>query len=225
MKGIIVAASLFCVALIGLGVFFATRTTSSSARIVPINQQYTNRVNAGGWVTGAENAEVSVVEYGDFQCPGCAALKPVIEEAMNQTNSFASFTFKHYPLAQHNKARLAAQGAEAAGRQGKFWEMHRVLYGTQQNWENDSVSAFRDYLIENAKAFNIDVEQFKNDLNDTTITDQINKDATEGNKLPVTATPTLVINGKKIYSIPSTAEGLVSLIQSYRTAPSATPQQ
>ena len=223
MKGIIVAASILCIALIGLGVFFTLHTTSNQVRVIPVNQQFTDRVANAGWVEGAAKPEVKVVEFGDFQCPGCAALYPILNETINQTNSFVQFTFKEYPLSQHNKARLAAEGAEAAGKQGKFWQMHDVLYATQTTWENYSISDFKQYMIEHAQSFGINADQYKNDLNDTHIADEMNKDVTDGNNLPVSATPTIVINGKKLDNIPATPDAFVQLLQSYRTAPVSSP--
>lgn len=223
MKAIIAGAVIFCVALIGLGVFFVTRGGSTQPRIIPMNEQYTARENAKGWVKGAENPVVVVEEYGDFQCPGCAAAQPVISEALRQTDSYVQFVYRNYPLPQHNKARLAAKAAEAAGRQGKYWEMHEILFATQQNWTNTSVSSFKEDLVERANSLGINTEQFRNDLNDTGIDSVINADITTGNNVPVTQTPTVLINGVMVQSMPSTAEGMVQLFEQARDAAGTTP--
>ncbi len=218
MKAIIAGAAIFCVALIGLGAFIATREGAEQARIVPIHAEYVARQNAKGWVKGADTPLVVVEEYGDFQCPGCAAAQPVLSEALRLTDSYVQFIYRNYPLPQHNKARLAAKGAEAAGRQGKYWDMHEILYATQQNWTNTSVSAFKDELVQRADALGLNTEQFRNDLNDSSIDGIINEDVTAGNNVPVTQTPTILINGVMVQSMPSTAEAMVQLLEQARAA-------
>jgi protein-disulfide isomerase len=217
MKGVVIGSVLLCVALIGLGIVLATHQSGNGSRVVPYAQQYLDRQQNGGWVKGASNPQVKVEEYGDFQCPACGALEPVLSQALSQTTDYVQFTYRNYPLPQHNKARLAAQAAESAGRQGKFWEMHDLLFSTQQTWENDSLSAFKDRVVTDAQSFGINTEQFRNDLTDTGSVDiEVNKDITKGNTLPVTKTPTLIINGKEVETVPTTPEDMIKLFDASR---------
>lgn len=224
MKGIIIAAAVFCVALIGGGVFLATRTTSSAVRLMPLDAAYTQRVQQGYWVRGnTTNPKVTLTEYGDFQCPGCAAMFPLIEQVVKNNGDILKFEWHTYPLPQHNKGKAAAIAAEAAGRQGKFWDMHQLLYANQTSWTDQLTSTFRNTVIEYAKALQLNQDQFKQDLDDASIMDAVNKDVELGNKIPLSATPTLEINGKVLATLPSTVEQLTQLIQDAAKTATAQP--
>ncbi len=212
MKFAIAGMIAFCVLLIGGAVFFATRPEAPQVRTIPMSEQYTKRVEEGSWVKGAANATVTITEYADYQCPGCAGMAPIITEVLSKTD-FVKLEYRNYPLTQHNKARLAARAAEAAGRQGKYWDMHGVLFANQSSWENLSLAVFRDTVKDYAKNLGLNAEQFVADLDDKTIDDQVNKDITEGNKVPVTGTPTISINGKKLETLPKSADEFISLLQ------------
>lgn len=217
MKGLVVAAIALCVGLIGLGVFFATRETATQPRILPMNEQYERRLSYGGWVKGQTDDPLVVIEeYGDYQCPGCAGLHPVISAAIRETAEYTQFIYRNYPLPSHNKARLAAEIAESAGRQGKYWETQDYLYGTQQDWTNMTTSQFRDYMITYVQSLGLNVEQFRADLRDSSIGSEINKDVIKGNAIPLRQTPTLVVNGELVQSIPNTEEAMIAFIQSVR---------
>jgi protein-disulfide isomerase len=205
----------FCVTLIGVAVFFATRPNAPQARVIPMNEQYTKRVETGAWTKGAENAQVVVTEYADYQCPGCAAMASVVNEVLAKTD-FVKFEFKNYPLAQHNKAKLAARAAESAGRQGKYWDMHNILFANQSTWENQSLTAFKDTVRSYAESLNLQMEQFNADLDDKVLDDLINQDISAGNKVPVTGTPTFVVNGKKLGTLPKTSDEFIALLEAAR---------
>ena len=214
MKAAIIAAVVFCAALIGIGVYFAIKESEPGPRTVPISSLYTARVKDGGWVRGATaaTAKVTVIEYGDLQCPACKAFNPIIDAAFDQTKDTTQFMYKDYPLSIHDKSRIAAIGAEAAGRQGKFWEFEELLYNHQDSWSTQSESDFKDTMAGYASSLGISVDQFKNDLKDSTTADQIDKNVAEGNTVPVQGTPTILINGKALSSTPPDAATLVSLI-------------
>jgi protein-disulfide isomerase len=212
MKLAIAGMIAFCVILIGGGVFFATRPDAPQVRSIAMSEQYTNRVAAKAWVKGATNASVTITEYADYQCPGCAAIAPLITEVLSKTD-FVKFEYRNYPLTQHNKARLAARAAESAGRQGKYWDMHGILYANQAAWENTTLTAFRDTVKGYASNLGLNAEQFVADLDDKAIDSLINQDVSDGNKVPVTGTPTILVNGVKLETLPKSADEFIALLE------------
>lgn len=218
MRAAIISAIVFCVGLIGVGVYLAMNTGGSGNRTVALDQQYLDRETQGGWVKGAAEPVVVVEEYADFQCPGCAAMQPVIDNALAQTSDYVQLIFRHYPLPQHNKAKLAAQIAEAAGRQGFFWEVENYLYSTQKNWEGSTVTTFKSQLSTFIESLGLDMDQYNADLKDRNLNTPIDADVAKGDALPVTQTPTLIINGQNIQNLPTTSAEMVALFESARTA-------
>lgn len=213
MKSAIIAAVLLCTALIGGGVYYAVEQSKPGPRSVALSPLYEARLKEGGWVRGNAQSSVTVVEYADFQCPACQAFNPIVNKAFEQTKDKAKFVFKSYPLTSiHDKARTAAIGAEAAGRQGKFWEMEALLYDNQTSWSVQNDSQFRTIMAGYAESIGLNVEQFKRDLKDSSTADGIENDTADGNKIPLQGTPTIVINGKALASAPGSTEELVALI-------------
>ena len=145
-------------------------------------------------VLGDENAPVPVVEYADFQCPACAAYYPFVKQ-LGQEFKNLSIVFRHFPLSQHANAREAAQAAEAAGKQGKFWEMHNLLFDNQDIWSQSSFAAetFNTY----AQTLGLDMEKFKADFNSSETKTKIEADYQSGVS-EIDGTPTFFLNDKKI---------------------------
>ena len=142
---------------------------------------------------GDPAAPVKIVEFADFQCPACATAQPIVKSVVEKNKDKVYFVFRHYPLPSHQNARIAAQACEAAGIQGKFWEMHDLLFTNQSAWSESSNAKeiFTDY----ASQLGLNVDQFKDDLGK--VNDSINKDYTLGNQAGIDSTPTFFINGKK----------------------------
>lgn len=139
---------------------------------------------------------VTVVEFGDYQCPACAAAHPALKQLAEQNGSDVTFVFRNYPLTQiHRNAVASAKAAEAADRQGKFWEMHNKIYENQKAWENsgEAAAVFAGY----AQELGMNVDQFNSDVADQAIKDRIDADVADGNAVEVAATPTVFINGVK----------------------------
>jgi protein-disulfide isomerase len=159
---------------------------------------------------GEGNKGVTLIEYGDFECPACAAYYPLVKQVKEKYKDDITFQFRHFPLVQiHRNAMAAHRAAEAAGKQGKFFEMHDMLYERQQAWKSDTnaTATFEGY----AKELGLDVEQFKREAASGEINDIINADIKEGQAVDATSTPTFVINGKKIEN-PRDLEGFFKLI-------------
>lgn len=159
---------------------------------------------------GPKDAKIVVIEFSDFECPYCGAVAGTNEYLINRLqstnpdweapipklkelaeNGEIKFVFKHVPLSFHKDAQLAAEASEAAHAQGKFWEYHDLLY------QNADKLAKSD-LIKYAKQLDLDVEQFKNDLNTRKYKNSVEKDMTIANAYGIQATPSFIINGKLI---------------------------
>lgn len=150
-------------------------------------------------VKGAEDAKVVVIEYGDFQCPYCGAVHPVIKEVLPKYEDKVKFVFRHFPITSiHPNALVAHKAAEAAGKQDKFWEMHDKLYENQSAWSssNDAISVFNGY----AKEIGLDVKKFEKDFDSESVLKTINGAKAAGSAAGVESTPTIFVNGEKIQS-------------------------
>ena len=148
-------------------------------------------------VQGNGKAGVTLVEYGDYQCPFCGQYYPTLKQVEAKFNDQIHFQFRNYPLTNlHPNAFAAARAAEAAALQNKFWEMHDFLYQTQSQWSagSDALSLFKQY----AKQLGMNVTQFETDFASSKVNDLINADTAEGTKLGITGTPTFFIDGNKV---------------------------
>ena len=162
-------------------------------------------------IRGALDGKVTMVEFGDFQCPACGAYEPLVRKVIADNGATLKVVFRHFPLTQvHQNALLAAKASEAAGLQGKFWEMHDMLYDNQKDWSL-GLNA-RDFLMEYAKNLKLDTAKFSTDLNSSAIEKKILAEYQEGVKLGVQGTPTFFVNGKKIEN-PQSPEAFNKLIQ------------
>jgi len=140
---------------------------------------------------GNLNADLVIVEYGDYQCPYCGAAYPVLKELMSQFGSQIKFVFRNFPLSEmHQYARTAALAAEAAGLQGKFWEMHDAIYENQRDLNEK-------FLMKLAGKLNLNIPQFEKDLADSALADKVDADFESGMVSGVNGTPTFFVNGKK----------------------------
>ena len=123
---------------------------------------------------GATNGSAVLVEFGDFQCPACQKVQPIIKQLLKDYPNDLTLVFRHFPLGQHRNSRLAATAAEAAGLQGKFWEMHDKLYETQGEWsENpEPEKMFASY----ATGLGLKVDQFTQDMKSEEVKKRIEND-------------------------------------------------
>lgn len=150
---------------------------------------------------GLASAPATIEEFGDFQCPPCASLHPELKKIEAEYGPRLRVVFRHLPLQQiHKNAAAAAQAAEAAGRQGRFWQMHDMLYEKQKAWE--SATDVRPLLASYARDLGLDVERFTNDLNSGEVNNRIRADLLRADSLGVTGTPTLFLNGREV-TLPS----------------------
>jgi protein-disulfide isomerase len=140
-------------------------------------------------VLGPPTAPVTLVEYGDYECPYCGAAHASVEQVRQVMGNDLRFVFRHFPLSQiHPHAYQAAEGAEAAGAQGRFWEMHHLLFAHQDRLDP------RD-LIGYAGALGLDLERFVTDLRSHARADRLREDFLGGVRSGVNGTPTFFVNG------------------------------
>lgn len=155
--------------------------------------------NIADHVYGPEKSKVVLIEYGDYQCPGCGAAYPNIKSLTEKYKDQLTFVFRNFPLTTiHPNARAAAGVAEAAGLQGKYWQMHNALYESQSNWESLTGDQRTNYFTTLASQVGLNVDQFKTDLAGAAINQKIGFDQQLGKKDNVQGTPTFFLNGKVV---------------------------
>ncbi len=145
------------------------------------------------FVKGSKDAKITIVEFSDLQCPACKAAQPLIDDLLQEASTSARLVYRQFPLRTvHKNALAAAKAAEAAGVQGKFWEMHDKLFETQSDWEGDADPSahFEEY----AKAVGVNVDTWKKDLQNKDLEARISKDEQDGNTLGINGTPTFYVN-------------------------------
>ena len=148
-------------------------------------------------VRGSATAPARLEEFGDFECPPCGMFHPILEQMRTEFGDQLQITFREFPLVPtHQHALAAASAAEAAGLQGRFWEMHHMLYEHQNDWkkEFDVRPIFEDY----AKQIGLDVERYKRDVASDVVAQRIFMDGKRGHSLGVKGTPTVFLNGREV---------------------------
>ena len=149
------------------------------------------------WMKGNPDAKVTLIEYADFQCPACGSYYPLVKQLGEDFPEDLRIIYRNFPLTQiHPNAHPAAQAAEAAGMQGKFWEMTDLLFTKQKDWSTESnpESIFENY----AKELELDVDKYKSDYKSNEVSAAIAADVVLANKTGVNATPTFILNGVQI---------------------------
>jgi protein-disulfide isomerase len=161
---------------------------------------------------GSPNASVTLEEFADFQCGSCAAADPTMSEIKSMYGSRIHFIFRNFPLQipQHDKSFDAAVAAEAAGNQGKFWEMHHLLFSHQQDWTK--APTFREIWKGYAQNIGLNVPKWETDIAGITAKGRVNLDMDRGKAININSTPTLFINGTAVPFQSMNVDGLKALI-------------
>jgi protein-disulfide isomerase len=140
-------------------------------------------------IQGTEDAPVTLVEYGDFECPYCGMAYPIIKDVQEQLGDRLRFVFRNFPIStSHPHAQHAAESAEAAGAQGSYWEMHDTLYENQETLADEHLRGFAEQL-------GLDMEQFERDMTEHRHEGRVREDFMSGVRSGVGGTPTFYING------------------------------
>jgi protein-disulfide isomerase len=167
-----------------------TRASSTPAN-APLGAQPPNSL-------GPQTADVTVEEFADFQCPQCGATHPVIKELQGIYSGKVRFIFRNYPLAipAHDKAYDAAVAAEAAGIQGKYWQMQDKLFMNQKGWSDNP--NYRQLWADYAKDIGLDVDKWQADISGLAAKARVDEDLKRGRGLNINSTPTIYINGRPV---------------------------
>lgn len=161
-------------------------------------------------VRGNPNASVTIEEFGDFECSGCAKISVMLEQLLKDYDPRIRLIFRNFPHDEHKHARAAALAAEAAGLQGRFWDMHDLLFGDQSVWsKSDNASElFEGY----AEKLGFNVDQFRKDMEGEAAKLRVDSDLMRATSLGVESTPTLFINKKRVAFKDLTMHGLRAAI-------------
>jgi protein-disulfide isomerase len=174
---------------------------------------------AGGHSLGADNATVTLEEFGDYQCPPCAGVSGALNEMEKEFRPNLKIVFRNFPLPVHPHAQQAALVAEAAGLQGKFWEMHDLLYAQQSQW---SVAPEVDSLFNSyAGMVGLDLARFKKDLGSDEVRQRISSDQKRGLSAGVEKTPSIFVNGHMVPPAALNPVGLRNAVEAEKSNHSA----
>lgn len=149
-----------------------------------------------------EGADVTVVEFLDFECPACGEMYPVMEDVREKYEGDVDFVVRYFPLPGHVNAEASAAAAEAAARQDSFEEMYMKLFETQEEWSGASEPT-PEVFVDYAEEIGLDRDQFVEDMNDPSILERVNADLPDGQEAGVQGTPTIYVNGRLMSSMPS----------------------
>ncbi len=174
---------------------------------MPQSPPLTQSVSSRDHAEGPAEAPLTLVEYGDYQCPYCGAAYPVVKRLQKTLGKKLRFVFRNFPLTQsHPYAWIAAEAAEAAALQGKFWEMHDLLFEQQSSFKPEVVPLW-------AKKIGLNVEQFGTDIKGSVVEKRIKEDRQSGIRSGVNGTPTFFINGTR-YDGPHDYHSLLAALKS-----------
>jgi len=173
----------------GLVWYSATRPTTPTDELLSIKTD--------DWIKGNKDAQVTLVEYLDFECEACGAYYPLVKRLSEEYNDRVRFVIRYFPLPGHKNGLPAALAAEAAGKQEKYWEMYDMLFENQKSWGeklSPDPSIFEGY----AQELGLDLVKFKQDVNSQEVRNRVERDKSSGVKLGIQGTPSFFLNGKKI---------------------------
>lgn len=174
------------------GIFFLSKLSSNGTESSTVFQIDYSK----GQKIGSDSAKVKLVEFSDLQCPACLAAEPLVRKIRADYPGQLQLLYMHFPLPQHTHGLQAAILAEAAGAQGKFWEMHDKLFETQAQWS--TMTDVTPFFLGLARELNLDEAKIKEALDKNEFKDKIDADKAEGQRLGVDSTPSFFLNGRKL---------------------------
>jgi len=211
MKRYLPFVIVFGVALVTLGSgTMLYRAKRPQVKNIPDTQSVSAGSDSSAHIRGKPDAQVTLEEFGDFQCPPCGQFAGFAEELLKEYDSRLRVVFRNFPLPGHEHAREAALAAEAAGFQGKFWEMHDTLYKEQTAWSKapNTRELFESY----AGTLALNMDQFRKDMDSDKARQRVDSDHALGDSLGVKVTPTLFINNHPVDPQEKNPEGVRAAI-------------
>jgi protein-disulfide isomerase len=192
---VIIGISAVTIIILIVAVFFFSGSQKQEAEPVEKVTDTKQLLGDQKRIVKAPDAKVTIVEFGDFQCPACGSAHPTVKQVLKDYEGKVTFVWRHFPLPMHKNAMLAAIASEAAADQGKFWEMHTLLFDNQKDWgeSNNAKETFVSY----AEKLGLDTAKFTDALDKKFNAERIQSDQDAGIALGVNSTPTFFINGEK----------------------------
>lgn len=184
------------VALVGIFLFMFTACEGSDVT-APATDDH---------VRGSSEAKVTLIEYGDYQCPPCSNSAQAVERLLAEYPRELRFVYRHFPTRRHRNAVPAARAAEAAEQQGKFWEMHTMLLAKQQEWYG--AGAAKETFVRYARELRLDETRFRAALESDELERRIRDSHENGRTMGVRGAPAFFLNGKRLMPTPLTYEDL-----------------
>ncbi|HEX7456082.1 MAG TPA: thioredoxin domain-containing protein [Candidatus Nanoarchaeia archaeon] len=173
----------------------AVAVLTTSAGQLPSGVSNQDLVKENSQVLGSRDAKVTIVEFSDFQCPACRAAHSIVKEVTAEYGDRILFVYRHFPIvSSHPNALGAAEAAEAAGEQGKYWGYHDILFENQENLKKEDLQKY-------AKKLGLDMDKFGEALDTGKFKDKVRADIDDAQKLGVRATPTFFINGERYQGV------------------------
>ncbi len=206
-------------AMFGLGGLLAVLLLFTLYERMTLAVPTTIEVTANDQIKGYPSAPMTLVEYSDFQCPSCNAQHRSFRQVWKQIRRDVKLVYRHYPIVRvHKNATEAAYYAEAAGKQGKFWEMHDALFDDQSTWsEQGDPTATFDSM---AETLELDMDQLRTDVASDAVKDKVKADIASAKSAGVSGTPTLFLDGKLLSNVRDPAN-LVAAIRKAKAAKAA----
>ena len=219
-----------CVVLFGGLIIWSSRDKIDVSKVDTnkIQSASKNSGNIADHVFGNKDSKVVLFEYGDFQCPGCGGAHPTVKTVTQKYEEQMGFVFRNFPLTTiHPNARAAAAAVEAAGLNGKYWQMHNLVFESQNDWSDASASQRTTLFTQYAVTAGVDADTFTKTLTDKSpqINRKIDFDRALGGKIGVNSTPTFYLNGKKLESDQYNSEEALekTLLEAFKDAGISVP--
>jgi protein-disulfide isomerase len=195
----------------GAGLYMSKQASSSDETA---SSSSSSAPSGGGRFRGPDKAPVTLMEFGDYQCPSCGYYAPIVLEVLRRYPTQVRLEFHHFPLVGiHQWAMPAALAAEAAGDQGKFWEMHDMLYKYQEQWSK-SQNAEAEF-VSYASQLGLNISQFTESMRSPSVQQRVLEDVMRATNANINETPTFFINGQKVVVKPQNADDFSRLIQDH----------
>ncbi len=194
-----------------MGVVLLAKSSGNNSGTIP--PQEIMNIQDDDNIKGNKEAGVVIIEYSDFQCPFCKIYSFHSRKIAEEFGDEVVVIFRYFPLESiHPHAKLASQAAEAAGLQGKFWEMHDVIFERQEEWSEstDAFGLFKQY----AEKLELDLEKFTTDIYSGAVKDRVERDLASALEIGLNSTPSFIINGEQI-NTPSSYDKFRKTVQSY----------
>ena len=176
------------VGILGLTLIVLIFIILGASKVTPVSPAVVSR---DGEATGSAQARLTLTEFSDFFCPACKTAEPYISQILDKHAGKIKFIYRHFPLPQHPLAFKAAQAAQAAALQGKFWEYKKEIFANQENLQESSFEAIAEHL-------QLELERFRHDLNSEETLKKVQQDLSDAKTLNLNSTPSFFINGEKI---------------------------